>query len=234
MTSSIRRWVLAGGMTVLAAGWANPAKAQIAVFDASSYMQLVRQISQGAQQISFLERQLAAQKQMLASLPQSELGNLLPLVSQTSGLLNELQNIQQTGTSLLSNLDQTYPTSFTGGTPATVEGQINAMQSKNRQAITSAMQIQNEIAQQQSSLSNDVSSAESASSGAAGPTQAIQATNQLVGDVSTQLTQQNALLTSAYRAQEQATLAEQSKDAASAQFWKQPLSNYQGPSYWTP
>lgn len=217
-TTWIRRWFIVVGLAVLVCGWGRPAEAQVAVFDAANYAQLIRQIGQGAQQISFLEQQLHAQEQMLASLPQSSLGNLLPMVSETSGLVNDLQGIQQSGTSLLSNLDQAYPTAFTGQTPAQMQNQILAMRVRNRQALTTAMQIQNQIAAQQSSIGNDVQSAESASSGAEGPTQAIQATNQLVGDVSNQLTQQNALLASAERAQAQAALAQASKQAATDEF----------------
>ncbi len=218
---------------VALAGMCGSARAQIAVFDGASYGQLIQQVSQGAQEISNLEQQLQAQKAMLESLPQSALGNLLPIVGETSGLINQIQGIQQTSSSLLSNLDQSYPTSFTGQTPLQMQSAIAAMQDQNRQAITSAMQIQDQIAQAQPAISNSISSAENASASAPGPTAAIQATNQLVGNVASQLTEQNALLSSADRAQQQAALAEQSKQAASDNFWKQPLASETAKSYWT-
>lgn len=218
----------------LLATWlmSSPAQAQgIPVFDASSFAQLVQQLQQGAQQISFLEQQLQAQKAMLESLPQSALGNLLPIVGETTGLINQIQGIQQNGASLLSNLNQVYPTSFTGQTPVQMEGAITSMQTQNRTAITSAMQIQDQIAQAQPDISNSINSAESESAGAAGPTQAIQATNQLVGNVASQLTEQNALLSSADRAQEQAVIAQQSSDAASQQFMYTPPAPYDGKGF---
>lgn len=219
MTTWIKRGIIAVGALVAAGGLSSPAEAQgIPVFDASSFAQLVQQLSQGAQQISFLEQQLQAQKAMLQSLPPSELGNLLPIVGETEGLISQMQGIQQNGGSLLTNLNQTYPTSFTGESPMQMQDAIGAMQVQNRQAITSAMQIQNQIAQAQPEVSNSVSSAENSSAGAAGPTQAIQATNQLVGNVATQLTEQNALLSSADRAQQQAALEDQARVNATNQF----------------
>lgn len=217
MNMWIRRATIAAGVLLAMAGMPVRAFAQIAVFDAGSYAQLIRQVSQGAQEISNLEQQLQAQRAMLQSLPQSALGNLLPVVGETSGLINQIQGIQQTSASLLSNLDQSYPTSFNGQTPMQMQAAIAAMQVQNRQAITSAMQIQDQIAQAQPEISNSITSAENASAGAPGPTAAIQATNQLVGNVASQLTEQNALLSSADRAQQQAALSEQEGAAAAQQ-----------------
>lgn len=217
MNIRIKRAAMAAGALALITGMSGPAFAQIAVFDAGSYAQLIRQVSQGAQEISNLEQQLQAQRAMLQSLPQSALGNLLPVVGETSGLINQIQGIQQTSASLLSNLNQSYPTSFTGQTPMQMQSAIAAMQVQNRQAITSAMQIQDQIAQAQPEISNSITTAENESAGAPGPTAAIQATNQLVGNVASQLTEQNALLSSADRAQQQAALSEQEGAAAAQQ-----------------
>lgn len=213
----IRRATIASGFVLALATKPETAFAQIAVFDSGSYAQLIHEVSQGAQEISNLEQQLQAQKEMLQSLPQSMLGNLLPVVGETSGLINQIQGIQQTSAGLLSNLNQSYPTSFTGQTPMQMQSAIAAMQVQNRQAITSAMQIQDQIAQAQPEISNSVTSAENASAAAPGPTAAIQATNQLVGNVASQLTEQNALLSSADRAQQQAALSEQAGAEAAQQ-----------------
>ncbi len=218
MNTLIRRGTFAAGVLAALAGLSGPALAQMAVFDAGSYAQRVQEVSQGAQQISNLEQQLQAQRAMLQSLPQSSLGNLLPVVGETSGLINQIHGIQQTSAGLLSNLNQSYPTSFTGQTPMQMQSAIAAMQVQNRQAITSAMQIQDQIAQAQPEISNSITSAENASAGAPGPTAAIQATNQLVGNVASQLTEQNALLSSADRAQQQAALQEQAQVNATNQF----------------
>lgn len=197
---------------------ATPAMAQgIPVFDATSYAGLIREIAQGAQQIGFLEQQLQEQMQMLRSLPSSALDGFMPVVSETEGLINQIQGIQDTGTSLLSNLNQAYPSSFTGQTPLQMESAIGGMEAQNRSAIAAAMQIQDRIARDQPTISNSVASAESESAGAVGPTQAIQATNQLVGNVASQLTAQNALLTSAERAQEQVLLTRQGENEAAKQ-----------------
>jgi P-type conjugative transfer protein TrbJ len=200
------------------------------VFDSASYGQLVQEISQGATEITTLENQLRQEEAMVQSLPTSVLGSLSPLVGQTAGLIIQLQNVSQGSTALLSNLDQTFPTSFTGDTPEQIIAALAAQQTQQRQAITQAQQIQAEIGANQAAMSAQVTTAESASASAVGTTQAIQATNQLVGNIATQLTEQNALLASAQNAQQQAALQSQSDDAAAQKFYTVPQITGTDPS----
>jgi P-type conjugative transfer protein TrbJ len=213
---------LIAAAVLAAVSFPSAGHAQMAVFDAASYGELVQEISQGASEISNLESQLRAQQSMISSLPSSVLGGLSPLVGQTASLVEQLQNVQESSTALISNLNQQYPTSFTGDSPQQLINDLAAAQGQQRQAIYQAQTIQAEIAQNQSAMAAQLNQAESASAGAAGPTQAIQATNQIAGNISAQLTEQNALMGSAISAQEQAALANKSGDAASTQEWNEP------------
>ena len=207
------------GLVALTVLLPRPGHAQMAVFDAASYGQLVQEISQGATEISNLESQLSAQESMIRSLPSSVLGSLSPLVGQTASLVEQLQNVQENSQSLISNLNQEYPTSFTGNSPQQIIGDLAVAQAQQRQAIYQAQTIQAEIAQNQAAMTAQLNQAESASAGAAGPRQAIQATNQIAGNISAQLTEQNALLGSAINAQQQVAMSDQTGVAAAKAQW---------------
>jgi len=217
------RWLrtLLAGLVVAGAALsgAPAAKAQgIPVYDNTSFLELVQQFEQGAQQLTQLQQQLQAQLQMLQSLPSTIMPGLGQLVSSTQQLMGQIQNIQSMGSNLTGDLTSLYPTSFSSGNPQAILNQIAAMTTANRQAITTSMQIQNQVAQQQPQIASEVSSAVSASQGAPGPTAVAQATNQILAAQSAQLSQIQSVLIADERSNEQQQLQQQSEAAAAAAF----------------
>lgn len=195
------------------------ARAQgIPVYDNTSFIELVQQFQQGAQQLAQLQQQLQAQLQMLQSLPSTIMPGLGQLTSSTQQLMGQVQNIQNMGSNLTGELSGLYPTSFSSSDPQAILSQIAAMTSANRQAITTSMQIQNQIATAQPQVSSAVSSAVSASQAAPGPTAVAQATNQILAAQSTQLAQLQSIMIADERSNEQQQLQQQSEAAAAGAF----------------
>ena len=208
-------------LSVLVGG--SPARAQgIPVYDNTSFIELVQKFQQGAQQLAQLQQQLQAQLDMIRSLPSTIMPGLGPLVQSTQQLMSQVQEIQNVGPSLTGQLNSLFPTGFAGASPQSVLSTIASMTSYNRQALTTAMGIQGQITQNEPVISSSVNSAVSASQGAAGPTAAIQATNQILGAMSQQLAQQDDLLISAQRAVQQQALQRQAEQAAVTQYYGSP------------
>ena len=85
-----------------------------------------------------------------------------------------------------------------GASLATTQSSLATWRTNNQQAIQAALQLQNQVAQGQTTTTSQVQTAVAASQAAAGQTSAIQAGNQLLATVTAQLTQlQNLLITQA-------------------------------------
>lgn len=195
------------------------ARAQgIPVFDASSFAQLLTTVQQGATEVSNLEQQLTAQLNMLKSLPSNIMPGVGNLAQQTQQLMQQLNSIQNMGTSLQSQISSLYPTNFSNlNTVSGVLSELSQMTATTRSAYQQSMQLQNQVAANAPQIASAVQSANAASMAAAGPTAAIQASNQLLGTLSTQLGDHQAILVATYRAQEQQQLEAQSDQQAEQQ-----------------
>ena len=195
------------------------ARAQgIPVYDNTSFIELVQQFQQGAQQLAQLQQQLQAQLQMLQSLPSTIMPGLGQITSSTQQLMGQIQNIQNMGSNLTGELSGLYPTSFGSSNPQAILNQIASMTSANRQAITTSMQIQNQVATAQPQVASEVASSVSASQAAPGPTAVAQATNQILAAQSTQLAQLQSIMIADERSNEQRQLQQQSEAAAAGAF----------------
>ena len=223
----LRLYKRAGLVALVVAGLAlfgaSGARAQgIPVYDNTSFIELVQQVEQGAQQLAQLRQQLQAQLQMLHSLPSTIMPGLGQLASSTQQLMGQIQNIRNMGSNLTGELSGLYPTSFGSRNPQAILSQIASMTSANRQAIATSMQIQNQVATAQPQVASEVASAVSASQAAPGPTAVAQATNQILAAQSAQLGQLQSILIADERSNEQQQLHQQSEQAAVSAFNDQP------------
>lgn len=203
---------------------APPALAQMAVVDAVAVNQLVLQVAQSAEQLTALQAQIQNQMQMLQALPTNTQPEVAQLTQQTQGLLAQIGQIQTMGAALQAQLNAAYPSSYASFDPQAVLAQVGAMEASNRQAITTAMEIQNQIAVNQPRLAGQVQTTVTASQAATGPTAVAMATNQLLAAQSAQLADLQSLLISAQRAQQQQVLQQQAEGAAMRAFNSVPTS----------
>jgi len=218
------------------AGNPEPARAQLTVVDPAAIAQAVKQVSQQLQQIQQLQAQLTNQAAMLQKLGTNVTGPLASITSQATQLLQQAQGIGYNSQNIAQQYQQLYPANMQGMSFAQISQALASWQTNSRQTLQQAMAAQNQIVQAQPATAAAVNGAVTASQGAAGQTAAIQATNQLLAALSTQLTQlQNILITQA-RAEQTATAQAQAAQAAGAaesqRYWnvKKPASRVSNPS----
>ncbi len=211
------------------------ARAQVAVIDVKAILQAEQQVSQGLTQIQRLESQLAAQAQMLQHLETDVTGPLATITSQATGLLQQAEGLGYNGQAVAQQFQALYPSSMSGSSFAATQAAIANWRQASSQTLQQALATQNQIVQAQPATASAVGGAVAASQGAAGQTAAIQATNQLLAAVSTQLTQLQALLITEARAAQTASAQAQAAQAAGAadsqRFWSvtAPPSRVQNP-----
>ena len=215
--------VFALGLFLFLAVHPHPARAQMAVFDAASYGQLVQELDQGAQQLTQLQQQLQTQLRMVQSLPSDVMTGMgiTQLAQDTQSLMSSVQGIQDMGSSLQGTMNTLYPSDWSNLTTAQqVIAQLASMQATTKGAYQQSMAMQNMVAQHQAQLQAAVAAADGESMAAAGPLGAIQASNQILGTMSQQLADQEDTISTAYRAAEQKQLEQDSQDAAGDQMVK--------------
>lgn len=191
------RRALIGALFAGAAGAAllpGAAQAQMTVFDPAAVAQAIKQVSQGLQQIQALENQLQQQAQMLQRLGLDVTAPLRQIASEATGLLKQAQGLGYSAAQISQSFAQDYPEILAGMSPADLARKLAAWTQASRQTLQEAMQVQNQIAQAQPATAQAVGAAVDASQTAAGQTAAVQATNQLLAALSTQLTQLQTLL----------------------------------------
>jgi len=194
----------------------QPATAQVTVIDPSAIAQAIKQVSQQLQQIQQLEAQLANEAAMLRNLGTNVTGPLLTINSQATQLLQQAQGIGYNSQNVAQQYQQAYPANMQGMSFVQISQALASWQTMSRQTLQQAMATQNQIVQAQPATANAVGRAVAASQSAAGQTGAIQATNQLLAALSTQLTQLQTILITQGRAEQTAASQAQAAQAAGA------------------
>lgn len=190
------------------------AQAQMVVVDPRAIAQAIRQVSQQLQQIQQLQAQLTNQAAMLQKLGTDVTGPLQSITSQATGLLQQAQGIGYNSQNVAQQFDQVYPATMQGMGFGQIIQALAGWQTNSRQTLQQAMATQNQIVQAQPATANAVNGAVAASQSAAGQTAAIQATNQLLASLSTQLTQLQTILITQGRAEQTAAVQAQAARAA--------------------
>ncbi len=201
MTSTRRRLLLCASAGLLAP-LARPAHAQLVVEDPAAIAQAVKQVQQGLQQIQALRDQVSQQARMLQSLGTDVTAPLAAITADATALMRQAQGLGYQATDLSRDFASLYPTDLAGQSPKALAERLAAWSQNSRAALEQALAVQNQIVQAQPATAQAVGAAVSASQGAAGQTAAVQATNQLLMALSSQLSQlQTLLITQARQAQ---------------------------------
>ena len=116
---------------------------------------------------------------------------------------------------MTSLLNSQYPTDFSNlSTVSAILAKIATMQTQARQATQSSMTLQGQVASNQPQIAAAMQSATTASNAAAGPTAALQATNQMLTALSAQIADLQSILIGHMRAEEEQRLSDQAALAA--------------------
>ena len=202
---------------LLAIALAAPeAQAQTAVIDLKAITQAEQQVSNQLTALQRLESQLTNQSLMLQKTQTDVTGPVLQIEGQATRILQQAQGIGYGAQNVAQQYSSAYPTSMPGASLTSTQASLATWRTNNSLAIQQALQMQNQIAHGQPTVTAQVQTAVTASQGAAGQTSAIQATNQLLATVTAQLTQlQNLLITQA-RAEQLLAGQSQASQAAGA------------------
>lgn len=212
-----------------------PARAQMAVIDVQAILRAEQQVSQGLTQIQRLESQLSNQALMLQKMETDVTRPIAQITTQATGILQQAQGIGYNTQTIAQQYAALYPSTMPGASLAATQASLAAWRQANASALQQALQMQAHIAQGQTVTSAQVASAVTASQAAAGQTSAIQATNQLLATVTSQLTQLQILLITQARAEQMLAAQTQASQAAgmadSQRFWavSPPASRVQNP-----
>jgi P-type conjugative transfer protein TrbJ len=200
--------LIAAALAALALIHAEPARAQgIPVIDVQSIaqeiMQVTQQVTQITNQMTQIQNQvtsLANEAQMLATLPMDFAADITGMMGELQGLLGQAQGLGFQVTNIVDQFRALYPEAYPANADImAIAGQARQWIDEVRRAIEAAEQVQNQVFARAPTTQAQVSAAVSASAGAVGQTQAIQATNQILGEMAAQLQQMNALLVSLSR-----------------------------------
>ena len=178
-------------------GFALPASAQWAVFDAGNFeenmlsqlhtaTQITNQITQIEHQVSMLQNQAQHLKNLnFTTLPQllSALTSTVSLIERTQSMAFDLTKTQQT-------LAATYPSNY-GSSVSFSQLNTDALSrwQTSHDALSTAMQVQSQAAQNFTADQAALSSLMTRSSSSVGALQGMQATNELLGLITRQLIQ---------------------------------------------
>ena len=198
-----RRSLMLSGLAALGlSGVASVAQAQVTVYDPTGLAQAIKQVQQGLQQVQALQSQLTQQARMLQGLGVDVTGPLRDIAGQATALLQQARGLGYQAASVSQGFADLYPSDLTGASAQDLAARLGAWTQNSRQTLQEAIQVQNQIVQAQGTTSQAVASAVGASQAAAGQTAAVQATNQLLAALSTQLTQlQTLMITQARQAE---------------------------------
>lgn len=194
---------------------AQPAAAQQIVFDPRAVAQAVQQVQQGLSQIQQLQTQVTNQMAMLQKLGTDVTQPLAQINAQATQLMQQAQAIGYNSQNIAGQFQQLYPTSLSGQSFAQIQQRLASWEANSRLTLQDSMAVQNQLVRSQATTAAAVSGAVSASQGAAGQTAAIQATNQLLAALSSQLQGLQTILIAQARTQE-TVLAQQQAGAVAA------------------
>ncbi len=178
----------------------QPAAAALPVIDIKGIAQMIQQVKIQSDQLLQLKAQLSSQSQMLQHLGTDISPELAGIFNDATAVMQSASGIGYNAKLLTSQLNTVYPQNFAGMNYAQILAQQNDWTARSRDTRREAMEAQNAIFASQTTTQSTVSGAVAASQGAAGQTAAIQATNQLLAALSTQLTGLQTLLMTQMRA----------------------------------
>jgi P-type conjugative transfer protein TrbJ len=187
-----------------------PARAQMAVIDPAAIAQMTSQVANSLRQIEQLQSQIANQVAMLQKLGTDVTQPLAQINQQATQLLQQAQAIGYNSQNIAQQVQQLYPSDMSGQSLAQIRQKIASWESNSRLTMQDSMAVQNQLVRSQATTAGAVNSAVAASQGAAGQTAAVQATNQILAALSTQLQGLQTILIAQARTQETILAQQQS------------------------
>jgi len=205
----IHHMVLIGAACLAIASICAPARAQMIVYDPSSYAQNVLQAARALQQINNQITSLQNQTQMLlnqaknlANLPYSSLQTIVQSLERTQQLLKEAQRVAYDVNQIDQAFKRLYPQGYTGATSSQqLVSDAKERWQNSLAAYQDAMRVQAGAVGNLDTTRTETDALVSSSQLAVGALQAVQAGNQLVALQTRQLADLTAVVAAQSRAQ---------------------------------
>ena len=228
----------AGAIAILAAS--VPAQAQFGsgiVFDPTNYAQNVltaaralQQVNNQIQQIENQTTSLINQARNLASLPYSLVSTITGQIQRTEQLLSQAKGIAYNVSTIDQAFTQNYGAINLNMTDQRMVAQAKARWQASLSALQDSLKVQAQAATNITTSRTNVSGLMTKSQSATGALQANQATNQLLGQLSQQIADLTAVITSQSRAQAliaAATATDHDQGQTQVQHFLAPGAGYQ-------
>ena len=203
---------------------ASPAYAQFGggiVYDPAAVGQLIQQVSNQALMLNNMVQQLQQGSNMLQGLGTNLVPGLSGMMQQTRSLVGNLQGIQQSSATLSGMLQSEFPTDYSSFPDSqSMLGTVGPMLQQVRDAQEQSMTLQNQLAANIPQYSDAIQTGVDASNNAAGPTAALQATNQILAAMSAQLSDVLSALLAHERAEEQRDMGQAASAQAAQAAWQ--------------
>lgn len=196
---SSRRAFLGGAAAILAIG-AAPAEAQRVVIDPTNLAQNILQVSHALEQINNQIHQIEQQAQMLARSSLQLSPDLLAALEDARSVFDAASRVSLEAGRVGESLRQLYPETFEQFDLESVLDRSDQWLEESRASLERAMEAQARAGAAIARARGNIGQALGASASAEGQTGAVQAGNQLVGVVATQLAEIHALLAAQGRA----------------------------------
>ncbi len=196
------------------------------VFDPAIYAKNIQQVQQDIQMLQIMQQQLQQEEMMLASLN-------IDMFPQLDASMNQLQAIIEQPAYLAANVQAVistdYPLNFTNVSNTQMLALQQQWQQNQRSALVENRQIQNQIVAQMPATSSQVGQLVAVSNSAPGATSALQAGNQIVATLASQLQELEALEASNQRTSAQKQAINQSQRAYADQQRAAVMSDWNTP-----
>ena len=216
------RLVLAGAAVVALFAAAPAVESQWTVFDPTNHVENILQAARALEQIQNQVEQIQNQVQsltnqatMLQNLGFDASGELNTAMQQVQQLMSSAQRVTFETGQVDRQFEEVYPETYEGADFATVAGQADQWVAENRATLQAAMRTQAHVAQGMSGTEGRISAALAASNSAPGQKAAVQATNQLVGILASQIQEMQGLMITQARAIDSKIAAENAAKARS-------------------
>lgn len=195
-----RRALLFASAAALVSVSAPQARAQWVVVDPTNLAQNILQVSHALEQINNQIQQIEQQAQMLARSPLQLSPQLSQAIDDARAVFDAASGVSFEASRVGENLRELYPETFESFDLENVLSRSDRWLAESRASLERAMEAEARAASAVDRARGEVSAALSASSDAEGQTGAVQAGNQLLGLMATQLAETQALLAAQGRA----------------------------------
>lgn len=176
-------------------------RAQFAVFDASNLASNIMQVTHAVTQITNQAQQIQHQIQMLKNIDLDSLAEVEQAMGAVQDMIRTSERIRYEASSIDDRFKDMFPDQWEGVTREQIEELRGQWAEQNRHAVLESMRAQDTVVESMPDTTDRIRQVLGASNSASGQKAATQANTQMLGTISTQLQELQAIHIAAQRAE---------------------------------